>query len=88
MRYPFKCALWVTLLASAGAVAQVPTGAPKESTALCKDGTFYTGNDQQQACRRNGGVQEWWGKVVAPADVPDAAEIKDREKAEAAKPKK
>lgn len=44
---------------------------PKEATALCKDGTFYTGADQLKACTKNGGVQEWWGKVLPPKDVPN-----------------
>ena len=54
------------------ASAQVDTGRPKDATALCKDGTFYTGDTQAAACSKNGGLQEWWGKVAAPKDVPDA----------------
>ena len=44
---------------------------PKEATGICKDGSFYTGSDQVNACKNNGGLQEWWGKVVAPKDVPN-----------------
>ena len=58
---------------AAVATAQVDTGKPRDATALCKDGTFYTGDDQAAACKANGGVQEWWGKVLAPKDVPDRA---------------
>jgi hypothetical protein len=59
------------------ATAQVATGTsrPKQASALCMDGTFYTGSDQATACSGNGGVQEWWGKVVAPKDVPDAKTV-------------
>lgn len=54
-------------------IAQVDTGGrPKDATALCKDGTFYAGTDRATACSRNGGIQEWWGPVVAPKDVPDS----------------
>ena len=64
------------LLAFSGlALAQVNTGKPKEATGLCKDGTFYTGSDQAAACSKNGGLQEWWGKVAAPKDVPDASKL-------------
>ncbi len=51
---------------AAVASAQVDMGHPKDATALCKDGTFYSGSDQAMACSRNGGVQEWWGTVRAP----------------------
>jgi len=54
------------------AAGQVDTGRPKDATGLCKDGTFYTGKDQSAACRSNGGLQEWWGTVAAPKDVPGA----------------
>jgi hypothetical protein len=59
------------------AAAQVDTGKPADATALCKDGTFYSGNDQAAACKANGGIQEWWGKVVAPKDVPEGRKVPD-----------
>jgi hypothetical protein len=61
-----------TLAVATLATAQVDTGRPKDATGLCKDGTFHTGDDQATACRNNGGLQEWWGKVVAPKDAPEA----------------
>ena len=74
------------LLTAAAASAQVSTGTPKGSTALCKDGTFYSGKDQAEACKRNGGVQEWWGTVAAPEDVPAAGAREPYDKAVHPKP--
>ena len=55
--------------------AQVATGTrPKDATALCKDGTFYSGSDQANACKGNGGLQEWWGRNVAPKEAPASKE--------------
>jgi hypothetical protein len=59
------------------AAAQVETGKPADATALCKDGTFYSGSDQAAACKTNGGIQEWWGKVVAPKNVPEGKKVPD-----------
>ena len=75
-----------SLAIAALASAQVQTGAPKGSTALCKDGTFYTGDDQAKACQRNGGVQEWWGKVATPKEVPEAGAREPYDKAVHPKP--
>jgi hypothetical protein len=74
-------ALAVAILTAVVASAQIPAGAPKGSTARCKDGTFYQGTRRQDACRNNGGVQEWWGKLVAPADVPGAGSREAYDKA-------
>lgn len=57
-----------TMLLSVGALG---AERPKEATGLCKDGSFYTGTDQVNACKSNGGLQEWWGKVIPPKDVPN-----------------
>lgn len=61
------------LLACSSLIATNASAAerPKEATGVCKDGTFYTGGDQLNACKNNGGLQEWWGKVVPPKDVPN-----------------
>lgn len=76
MRNPVLALGALLLLPWGLADAQIPTGTrPKEATALCKDGTFSSGDDQSTACKNNGGLQEWWGKNVAPKDAPAA---KDR----------
>ena len=47
--------------------------APSGATALCKDGSYYTGEKKQGACRGHQGIKEWYGtaassgKAVAPA---------------------
>jgi len=62
----------LALAAGSAAIAQVNAGQPKDATAVCKDGSFSRSFDRATACRANGGVQEWWGKVVAPKDSPEA----------------
>ena len=55
--------------------ASVATGAsvPAGATALCKDGSYYTGEKKQGACRGHQGIKEWYGppanneKAVPPA---------------------
>lgn len=55
--------------------AAVTTGAsvPAGATALCKDGSYYTGEKKQGGCRGHQGIKEWYGpppnseKAVAPA---------------------
>jgi hypothetical protein len=85
MRKPLLTFAALLILPLALAAAQVATGTrPKGATAVCKDGTFYTGDDRTNACKRNGGLQEWWGKTVAPTPRTDTREPYD--KAEHPKP--
>lgn len=46
----------VCAMTHASAQSNTPAGA----TALCKDGTFYTGPIKQGACEGHEGVQEWY----------------------------
>ncbi|MGE5056148.1 MAG: DUF3761 domain-containing protein [Acidobacteriota bacterium] len=70
------------LFAVQNATAQAPAGA----TALCKDGTYYSGQKKQGACRGHQGIKEWYGTTSngdkkagrgrvksAPAESPQAA---------------
>jgi len=49
------------LIAAQVSVAQAPAGAPPGTTALCKDGTYYSGASKKGACSRHKGVKEWYG---------------------------
>ena len=49
------------LFAAQNATAQAPTGA----TALCKDGTYFTGEKKQGACRGHQGIKEWYGTTTS-----------------------
>lgn len=50
-------AIMVGLVTVQAATAQAPAGA----TALCKDGTYYSGEKKQGACRGHQGIKEWYG---------------------------
>ena len=57
---------------SLGAHAQAPAGAPTGSTALCKDGTYYSGATKKGACAGHKGIKDWYGAEAA-ASAPSAA---------------
>ena len=65
-----------TILAVASAAhAQAPAGAPAGSTAVCKDGSYYSGETRRGACKGHKGVKDWYGaadKAGAPAAKPEA----------------
>jgi len=57
---------------SLGAQAQAPAGAPSGSTALCKDGTYYSGASKKGACAGHKGIKDWYGGAEAAASAPAA----------------
>jgi Protein of unknown function (DUF3761). len=60
------------LVATAG-YAQVPASAPAGSTALCKDGTSYSGASKKGACAGHKGVKTWYGASGAASGATAAA---------------
>jgi len=60
---------WLVLAATLGmmqiSLAQVPAGAPAGATALCNDGTYYTGANKRGACSGHQGVKQWYGTASA-----------------------
>jgi len=62
--------------APAAAPAPAASAAPAQSgavTAVCKDGTNYSGTSKKGACSHHGGVQSWGGAGAAAAAAPAAA---------------
>jgi hypothetical protein len=57
---------------SLSAQAQAPAGAPSGSTALCKDGSYYSGASKKGACAGHKGIKDWYGGAEAAASAPAA----------------
>ncbi|MFM0207406.1 hypothetical protein PQQ96_08340 [Paraburkholderia sediminicola] len=73
MKIPFlTMAVATGLLAATAAYAQVPASAPAGSTALCKDGTSYSGASKKGACAGHKGVKTWYGATGAAAGAASA----------------
>jgi hypothetical protein len=68
--------------------AQVPPNAPGGSTALCNDGTYWSGPTKRGACSGHHGLQNWYGTASAnaPATVPKTADPSSESAATPARP--
>ncbi|WP_434111906.1 DUF3761 domain-containing protein [Paraburkholderia caffeinilytica] len=73
MKTPFlSMAVAAGLLVATASYAQVPASAPAGSTALCKDGTSYSGASKKGACAGHKGVKTWYGASGAAAGAASA----------------
>lgn len=64
-------AMGVGALVCLSAHADAPTG----STALCKDGSYYSGKSKRGACSGHEGIKDWYGdKAATSAAAPPAAQ--------------
>ncbi|NPT61930.1 hypothetical protein [Paraburkholderia elongata] len=73
MKTPFlSMAVAAGLLAATASYAQAPASAPAGSTALCKDGTSYSGASKKGACAGHKGVKTWYGASGAAAGAASA----------------
>ena len=80
---PLVAALVVTQLC----MAQAPAGAPAGATAICNDGTYFTGATKQGGCRGHKGIKTWFGAAAAaPAAAPAAKAAPASKPAPAAAP--
>lgn len=68
----------VALLVSAAALAQAPANAPKGSTGLCVDGSYFSGKEKAAACKGHQGIEVWWGVPTKQATPPVAREPYDK----------
>ncbi|MFL9991554.1 DUF3761 domain-containing protein [Paraburkholderia sediminicola] len=73
MKIPFlSMAVATGLLVATAGYAQVPASAPAGSTALCKDGTSYSGASKKGACAGHKGIKTWYGASGAAAGAASA----------------
>jgi Protein of unknown function (DUF3761) len=69
--------------------AQAPANAPDGSTALCNDGTYWSGSAKRGACSGHHGLRNWYGtagSANAPATVPKTADSSSESAATPARP--
>lgn len=65
--------LIAALVVSQLCMAQAPAGAPAGTTAMCNDGSYFTGQTKQGGCRGHKGIKTWYGATAAaPAAAPAA----------------
>jgi hypothetical protein len=73
MKIPFlSMAVAAGLLVATAGYAQIPASAPAGSTALCKDGTSYSGSSKKGACSGHKGIKTWYGASGAAAGAASA----------------
>jgi hypothetical protein len=73
VKIPFlSMAVATGLLVATAGYAQVPASAPAGSTALCKDGTSYSGASKKGACAGHKGIKTWYGASGAAAGAASA----------------
>ena len=56
--------------------AQAPAGAPAGATALCNDGTYFTGATKSGGCRGHKGIKTWYGPSSGTASKASASSAK------------
>jgi hypothetical protein len=81
--------LAATAVIGNAASAQAPANAPGGSTALCNDGTYWSGSTKRGACSGHHGLQSWYGtraSANAPATVPKTADSSSESAATPAQP--
>ncbi|MGH8782657.1 DUF3761 domain-containing protein [Paraburkholderia sp.] len=62
-----------SMLTATAVYAQAPASAPAGSTALCKDGSFFSGATKKGACAGHKGVKTWYGASGAAAPAAGAS---------------
>lgn len=82
------------LLAATAAIgnaawAQAPANAPGGATALCNDGTYWSGPTKRGACSGHHGLQSWYGTAASaatPKTVPKTPDSTSENPAAPARP--
>jgi Protein of unknown function (DUF3761) len=90
MRFATPFVIAAGLVVAFGAFAKsAPADAPAGSTALCKDGSYFSGAEKKGACSGHQGIKDWYGiaktdaKAEAGTDAAAAAKAKADAKAQA-----